>query len=107
MLAWLAVAMQIGCRVAAVGLAADMKLTTSVLRHPARRATPRGRQRQLPDGPAPDACGIAWPCSGAPTGGTIRFRTIDFEELPEHFDAYLKGMVRGRMVVRIGADTHP
>jgi hypothetical protein len=34
-------------------------------------------------------------------------RTIDFDELPEHFDAYIKGMVRGRMVVRIGADSHP
>jgi hypothetical protein len=27
--------------------------------------------------------------------------------LPTHFDAYLKGMVRGRTVVRIGRDTHP
>jgi hypothetical protein len=34
-------------------------------------------------------------------------RTIDFEDLPTHFDAYLKGLVRGRTVVRIGADTHP
>jgi len=34
-------------------------------------------------------------------------RTIDFDELPTHFDAYLKGMARGRTVVRVGADTHP
>jgi hypothetical protein len=34
-------------------------------------------------------------------------RTIDFDELPTHFDAYLKGTVRGRTVVRIGADSHP
>ena len=34
-------------------------------------------------------------------------RTIDFEDLPTHFDAYLKGMVRGRTVVRIGRDSHP
>ena len=34
-------------------------------------------------------------------------RTIDFEDLPTHFDPYLKGMVRGRTVVRVGADTHP
>jgi acrylyl-CoA reductase (NADPH) len=34
-------------------------------------------------------------------------RTIDFDELPTHFDPYLKGMVRGRTVVRIGPDTHP
>jgi hypothetical protein len=24
-----------------------------------------------------------------------------------HFDAYLKGMARGRTVVRVAADTHP
>ena len=34
-------------------------------------------------------------------------RTIDFEELPAHFDAYIKGLVRGRTVVRIASDTHP
>jgi hypothetical protein len=34
-------------------------------------------------------------------------RTIDFDELPTHFDPYLKGLVRGRTVVRIGSDTHP
>ncbi len=34
-------------------------------------------------------------------------RTIGFDELPTHFDAYLKGMVRGRTVVRIGPDSHP
>ena len=33
-------------------------------------------------------------------------RTIDFDELPTHFDPYLKGMVRGRTVVRVAADTH-
>jgi len=33
--------------------------------------------------------------------------TIDFDDLPMHFDAYLKGLVRGRTVVRIGPDTHP
>ncbi len=34
-------------------------------------------------------------------------RTIDFDELPTHFDPYIKGMVRGRTVVRIAPDTHP
>ena len=33
-------------------------------------------------------------------------RTIDFDELPTHFDAYLKGLVRGRTVVRIAPDSH-
>jgi hypothetical protein len=34
-------------------------------------------------------------------------RTIDFDDLPTHFDPYLKGMVRGRTVVRIAPDSHP
>ncbi len=36
-------------------------------------------------------------------------RTIDFDELPTHFDAYLKGMVRGRTVVadRAGSTLAP
>ena len=34
-------------------------------------------------------------------------RTIDFDELPTHFDAYLKGMVRGRTVVRIAPGLAP
>jgi len=42
-----------------------------------------------------------------PDGVHDQVRTIDFDELPAHFDAYLKGMVRGRTVVRIGADAHP
>ena len=33
-------------------------------------------------------------------------RTIDFDDLPTHFDPYIKGMVRGRTVVRIAPDTH-
>jgi alcohol dehydrogenase len=33
-------------------------------------------------------------------------RTIDFEDLPTHFDPYLKGLVRGRTVVRIAPDSH-
>ena len=34
-------------------------------------------------------------------------RTIDFDDLPTHFEPYLKGMVRGRTVVRIAPDSHP
>ena len=41
-----------------------------------------------------------------PDDGNVhdQIRTIDFEDLPTHFDAYLKGMVRGRTVVKIASD---
>jgi len=76
MLAWLLSTSKIAGTVASVGLAADMKLNTTVAPFILR-------------------------------GVHLLVRTIDFDELPAHFDAYLKGMVRGRTVVRIGADTHP
>lgn len=34
----------------------------------------------------------------------IATREVGLEELPEHFDAYLKGAVQGRTLVRIGGD---
>jgi alcohol dehydrogenase len=40
-----------------------------------------------------------------PTRVQSKVVTIDFADLPTHFDAFLKGMVRGRTVVRVGADT--
>jgi putative YhdH/YhfP family quinone oxidoreductase len=107
MLAWLLSTMQIGGRVAAVGLAADMKLTTSVAPFILRGVhllgvdsvnCPMDLRQTLWNKLA-----VQW----RPDRVHDQVRTIDFEELPEHFDAYLKGMVRGRMVVRIGADSHP
>jgi len=64
-----------------------------------------------------DSVNARWTCSQTlwnrlavqwrPDRCTIRFARSTSRSLPEHFDAYLKGMVRGRMVVRIGADTIP
>jgi NADPH:quinone reductase-like Zn-dependent oxidoreductase len=93
--------------VAAVGLAADMKLHTTVAPFILRGVSLLGvdsvncpmalRQRIW------NKLAVEW----RPDRVHDQVRTIDFEELPTHFEAYVKGMVRGRTVVRIGADTHP
>jgi len=107
LLAWLLSTSRIGGTVAAVGLAADMKLDTSVAPFILRGVsllgadsanTPMALRQTLWNRLAVD-----W----RPDQVHDQVRTIDFDELPTHFDAYLKGMVRGRTVVRIGADTHP
>ena len=45
--------------------------------------------------------------AGAQWWAPMAFAAIRGDELPTHFDPYLKGLVRGRTVVRIGSDTHP
>jgi acrylyl-CoA reductase (NADPH) len=107
LLAWLLSTAKVGGRVAAVGLAADMKLSTSVAPFILRGVQLLGvdsvncpmdlRQRLW------NKLAVDW----RPDRVHDQVRTIDFDELPTHFDAYLKGTVRGRTVVRIGADSHP
>jgi acrylyl-CoA reductase (NADPH) len=106
-LAWLLASAKIGGTVAAVGLAADMKLNTTVapfiLRGVSLLGTdsanaPMGLRQTLWNRLA-----VEW----RPDRVHDKVRTIDFDELPHNFDAYLKGMARGRTVVRVGADTHP
>jgi hypothetical protein len=107
MLSWLLSTMQIAGTAAAVGLASDMKLNTTVAPFILRGAhllgvdsanCPMSLRQTLWNKLAVD-----W----RPDRVHDQVRTIDFDELPEHFDAYLKGHVRGRTVVRIGADSHP
>src|SRR4051794_36052578 len=107
LLSWLLATSKIAGRVAAVGLAADMKLSTSVAPFILRGVQLLGvdsvncpmelRQTLW------NKLAVQW----RPDRVHDQVRTIDFDELPTHFDAYLKGMVRGRTVVRIGADSHP
>ena len=107
MLSWLLSTMQVGGTAAAVGLAADMKLHTSVAPFILRGVSLLGvdsvncpmdlRQTLW------NKLAVKW----RPDRVHDQVRTIDFDELPEHFDAYIKGMARGRTVVRIGADSHP
>ncbi len=107
LLAWLLSTSRIGGTVAAVGLAADMKLNTTVAPFILRGVhllgadsanTPMGLRQTIWNRLA-----VEW----RPDQVHDQVRTIDFDELPTHFDAYLKGMVRGRTVVRIGPDSHP
>jgi putative YhdH/YhfP family quinone oxidoreductase len=107
LLAWLLSTMKIGGAVAAVGLAAGAKLNTTVMPFILRGVHLLGvdsancpmelRQKIW------NKLAVTW----RPDRVHDQVRTIDFDDLPTHFDAYLKGMVRGRTVVRIGADTHP
>lgn len=107
LLSWLLSTSMVSGRVAAVGLAADMKLNTSVAPFILRGVQLLGvdsvncpmdlRQTLW------NKLAVAW----RPDRVHDQVRTIDFDELPTHFDAYLKGTVRGRTVVRIAADSHP
>ena len=106
-LAWLLASSKIGGTVAAVGLAADMKLSTTVAPFILRGVhllgtdsanTPMALRQRLWNKLA-----VEW----RPDRVHDQVRTIGFDELPTHFDAYLKGLVRGRTVVRIAADPHP
>jgi putative YhdH/YhfP family quinone oxidoreductase len=107
MLAWLLATSKIAGRVSAVGLAADMKLHTTVAPFILRGVHLLG----IDSGNCPmslrqtlwNKLAVDW----RPDRVHDEVRTIDFDELPTHFDAYLKGMARGRTVVRIGPDTHP
>jgi NADPH:quinone reductase-like Zn-dependent oxidoreductase len=92
--------------VAAVGLAASYKLNTTVMPFILRGVHLLGvdsvncpmaaRQRIW------NKLAVEW----RPDRVHDQVRTIDFDELPTHFDPYLKGLVRGRTVVRIAPDTH-
>ena len=107
LLAWLLSTMKIGGVVGAVGLAADMKLHTTVAPFILRGVSLLGadsancpmsiRQRIW------NKLAVEW----RPDQVHDQVRTIDFDDLPTHFEPYLKGMVRGRTVVRIAPDTHP
>ena len=105
-LAWLLSMQKIGGVVGAVGLAASYKLDTTVMPFILRGVhllginsseTPMALRQKIWNKLA-----LEW----RPDRVHDQVRTIDFDELPTHFDAYLKGLVRGRTVVRIGADAH-
>ncbi len=107
LLAWLLSTMKVGGTVGAVGLAADMKLNTTVAPFILRGVSLLGadsanctmslRQKIW------NKLAVEW----RPDTVHDQVRTIDFDDLPTHFDPYIKGMVRGRTVVRIAPDSHP
>ena len=107
MLAWLLATSKVAGTVAAVGLAADMKLHTTVapfiLRGVSLLGTDSGTCPMSLRQTLWNRLAVEW----RPDVVHDQVRTIDFDDLPTHFDAYLKAMARGRTVVRIAADTHP
>ncbi|MCC6378541.1 MAG: YhdH/YhfP family quinone oxidoreductase [Burkholderiales bacterium] len=106
-LAWLLSMQKVGGTVAAVGLAADMKLHTTVAPFILRGVHLLGVDSANCPMALRQAIWNRLAVDWRPDRVHDQVRTIDFEELPTHFDAYLKGMVRGRTVVRVGRDTHP
>jgi putative YhdH/YhfP family quinone oxidoreductase len=105
-LSWLLATSREGATVAAVGLAADAKLNTTVMPFILRGVhllgvdsahTPMNLRQKIWNKLA-----VEW----RPDRVHDQVRTIDFDELPTHFDPYLKGLVRGRTVVRIAPDLH-
>jgi NADPH2:quinone reductase len=107
MLAWLLSTSKISGTVAAIGLAAGMKLNTTVapfiLRGVALLGCDSANSPMSLRQKIWNKLAVEW----RPDRVHDQVRTIDFDELPTHFDPYLKGMVRGRTVVRIAPDTHP
>ncbi|HEX6793554.1 MAG TPA: oxidoreductase, partial [Casimicrobiaceae bacterium] len=100
-LAWILASSKNAGTVAAVGNAADMKLDTSVAPFILRGVSLLG----IDSANAPmslrqtlwNKLAVEW----RPDRVHDQVRTIDFDELPHNFDAYLKGMARGRTVVRV------
>jgi putative YhdH/YhfP family quinone oxidoreductase len=104
LLAWLLSTMKVGGTVGAVGLAADMKLDTTVapfiLRGVALLGADSANCPMATRQKIWNKLAVDW----RPDQVHDQVRTIDFDELPTHFDAYLKGLVRGRTVVKIASD---
>ena len=107
MLAWLLATSRISGTVAAVGLAADMNLATTVAPFILRGVRLLGTDSANCPMPLRQALWNKLAVEWRPDRVHDQVTTIDFDELPTHFDAYLKGMARGRTVVRVAADTHP
>src|SRR5205085_1404654 len=107
LLSWLLATTKIGGTVASVGLTASSKLETTVMPFILRGVQLLGVDSA--NCPMELRQKIWNKLSGPWRPNRVHdlVRTIEFEDLPTHFDAYLKGLVRGRTVVRIAADSHP
>jgi acrylyl-CoA reductase (NADPH) len=107
LLAWLLSTMKVGGTVGAVGLAADMKLNTTVAPFILRGVALLGADSANCPMPLRQKIWNKLAVEWRPDRVHDQVRTIDFEDLPTHFDPFIKGMVRGRTVVRIAPDSHP
>ena len=93
--------MKVGGTVAAVGLAAGMKLNTTVAPFILRGVHLLGADSANCPMPLRQTIWNKLAVEWRPDRVHDQVRTIDFDDLPTHFDPYLKGMVRGRTVVKI------
>ncbi len=107
LLAWLLATSRIGGAVGAVGLAAGMKLNTTVAPFILRGVALLGADSANTPMPLRQRIWNQLAVEWRPDRVHDQVRTIEFDELDTHFDPYLKGMVRGRTVVRIAPDSHP
>lgn len=105
-LSWLLSVQKVSGTVASVGLAAGYKLSTTVMPFILRGVHLLGVDSANTPMPLRQKIWNKLAVEWRPDRVHDQVRTIDFDELPTHFDAYLKGLVRGRTVVRIGADAH-
>ena len=104
-LAWILSTMKQGGTVASVGLAADYKLSTTVMPFILRGVHLLGVNSAEVAMPLRQKLWDRLANEWRPSRVQAKVVTIDFTDLPTHFDAFLKGTVRGRTVVRVGADT--
>jgi putative YhdH/YhfP family quinone oxidoreductase len=105
-LAWLLSSSKVAGTVAAVGLAADYKLNTTVMPFILRGVHLLGVDSVNCPMPMRQRIWNKLAMEWRPDRVHDQVRTIDFDELPTHFDPYIKGLVRGRTVVRIAPDIH-
>jgi acrylyl-CoA reductase (NADPH) len=98
--------MKIGGTAAAVGLAADYKLNTTVMPFILRGVRLLGVDSANCDMALRQSIWNKLAVEWRPDRVHDLVRTIDFDELPTHFDPFLKGLVRGRTVVRVAPDSH-
>jgi acrylyl-CoA reductase (NADPH) len=106
LLASLLSTMKVGGTAAAVGLAADFKLNTTIMPFILRGVHLLGVDSANTPMPLRQTTWNKLAVEWRPDRVHDLVRTIDFDELPTHFDPYLKGLVRGRTVVRIAPDSH-
>ncbi len=104
-LTWLTRTMQYGGNIASIGLAASPALNTTVLPFILRAVCLLGINSV--ETPRDLRLAVWSRIAGDLRPGrldAIAERTIEFEDLPEYFQAFLDGEVTGRTVVRIGSD---
>lgn len=101
-LAWILSTMQQAGTVASIGLAATAELHTTVMPFILRGVSMLGVDSGYIGFPKRAQIWQRLAGDLRPTALARLTRTIDFDELPAVFTAYLNGQVRGRTVVRIG-----